>query len=76
MAMRRLFRPHWSPQILDEVRRSDRDAKVISRRLDLLDQALLGAMTSVPGTPAEAMPINEKDRHVLALGPRSVPGRW
>src|ERR1700709_1947091 len=72
MATKGLFRPHWSPQILDEVGRNlairwDLDQAAISRRLDLLNQALPGAMTSVPESLIEAMPVNEKDRHVLAL---------
>ncbi len=72
MATRRLFRPHWSPQILDEVVRNlavrpDLDAAAINRRLEYLNRALPGALTEVPESLIEAMPVNEKDRHVLAL---------
>lgn len=72
MATRRLFRPHWSPQILDEVERnlavrSDLDRAAIHRRIEYLNQALPGALTEVPPDLVDAMPVNEKDRHVLAL---------
>jgi hypothetical protein len=73
MATQRLFRPHWSPQILDEVRRNlgarhDLDPAAIDRRLDHLNRALPDALTSVPESLIDAMPVNNKDRHVLALG--------
>ena len=50
MAVRRIFRPHWSPQILDEVRRNlakRRDLVPAStdRRIGRLNQALPGALT-------------------------------
>lgn len=72
MATRRLFRPHWSPQILDEVERnlaerSALDPAAIKRRLAHLNRALLAALTDVPESLIDAMPVNEKDRHVLAL---------
>lgn len=72
MATRRLFRPHWSTQILDEVTRNlnaraDLDPAAIERRLGYLNRALPSAMVDVPPTLIDAMPINEKDRHVLAL---------
>lgn len=72
LAVRRLFRPHWSPQILDEVRRNladrrDLDPAAIERRLELLNRALPAALTVVPDLLIAAMPVNEKDRHVLAL---------
>lgn len=72
MAARRLFRPHWSPQILDEVRRNlakrpDLNPVAIGRRVDLLNGALPAALSTVPGHLIQAMPVNEKDRHVLAL---------
>jgi hypothetical protein len=71
-ATKRIFRPRWSPQILDEVRRNlltrpELDPAAIDRRLDHLNQALPGALTSIPPPLIEAMPINEKDRHILAL---------
>jgi hypothetical protein len=72
MATRRLFRPHWSPQILDEVTRNlstrhDLDPVAIERRIGHLNRALPDALTEVPESLIEAMPINDKDRHVLAL---------
>lgn len=72
MATRRLFRPHWSPHILDEVvrnlaLRSDLEPSAILRRVGHLNRALPGALTDVPTELVDAMPVNEKDRHVLAL---------
>lgn len=53
MATRRLFRPHWSPEILDEVSRNlalreDLDGAAVDRRLENLNRALPGARTEVP----------------------------
>ena len=72
MATRRLFRPHWSPQILDEVarnlaKRPDLDEASIGRRIGHMNRALPDALTDVPDELIDAMPVNEKDRHVLAL---------
>lgn len=72
MATRRLFRPHWSPQILDEVarnlgRRRDLAPAAIERRLGYLDRALPDANQEAPADLIDAMPVNEHDRHVLAL---------
>jgi hypothetical protein len=72
MAVHRLFRPHWSPQILDEVRRNlaerhDLDPAAIDYRLGQLNRALPAALTAVPDSLIAAMPVNEKDKHVLAL---------
>lgn len=53
MATRRLYRPHWSPQILDEVTHMNR--------------ALPGALDEPPDSLISEMPVNEQDRHVLAL---------
>ncbi len=39
MATRRLYRPHWSPEILDEVARN----LAIARRIEHLNRALPGA---------------------------------
>ena len=49
MATRRLFRPHWSPKILDEVERNlaerpDLDPAAIERRLTQLNRALPAAL--------------------------------
>ncbi|HWL41504.1 MAG TPA: PIN domain-containing protein [Ilumatobacter sp.] len=72
MATRRLFRPHWSPQILAEVARNlgerpDLDSAASKRRVDLMNTALLSANEEVPDELVTLMPVNEKDRHVLAL---------
>lgn len=72
MATRRLFRPHWSPQILGEIRRNlatrpDLDPAAIDRRLDHLNRALPDALREIPPSLIEAMPVNEQDWHVLAL---------
>lgn len=72
MATRRLFRPHWSPTILAEVernlaRRPDLDPAAIARRINYLNRALPGALTEAPAELVDAMPVNAKDRHVLAL---------
>ncbi len=72
MATRRLFRPHWSPKILEEVARNlalrpDLDPAAIGRRIEHLNHALPGALTEAPPELVDAMPVNEKDRHVLAL---------
>lgn len=72
MATRRLFQPHWSSQIMEEVRRNlglrvDLDRAAIDRRLDLMNSALPDALAEVPTSLIDAMPVNDKDRHVLAL---------
>lgn len=72
MATRRLFRPHWSLQIMEEVRRNlglraDLDPSAIERRIDRMNSALPDAQVEIPGSLIDAMPVNEKDRHVLAL---------
>lgn len=72
LATRRLFRPHWSAQILDEVtrnldRRPDLDSTAVARRIEYLNRALPDALEAIPDSLIEAMPINDKDRHVLAL---------
>lgn len=72
MASVRLFRPHWSPEILDEVSRNlvqrpDLDPEAIERRLAHLNRALPDALRSAPSELVEAMPVTRSDRHVLAL---------
>ena len=72
VATRRLFRPHWSAQILDEVtrsltRRPELNNAAVARRIEHLNRALPDALVPVPPLLIEAMPINEKARHVLAL---------
>lgn len=72
MAVRRMFRPHWSPQILEEVSRNiiakgKAPSEAIERRIEAMNDALPDALQEVPDGLIEAMPVNEKDRHVLAL---------
>lgn len=72
MAEHRLYRPHWSGRILDEVARNlrlrtDLDPVAIDRRLAHMNRALPSALDEAPVWLAEEMPLNAKDRHVLAL---------
>ncbi|MFN0092266.1 MAG: PIN domain-containing protein [Acidimicrobiales bacterium] len=72
LGTRRLVRLHWSPAILDEVRRNlalrpDLSAEAIDYRLDRMNLALPGALDEAPPALVESMPVNHKDRHVLAL---------
>lgn len=72
MATQHLFRPHWSPQILHEVTRNlklrdDLDPEAIDRRIGYMNRALPSALDEAPTTLIDAMPVNEKDRHVFAL---------
>ncbi|MFN0092010.1 MAG: PIN domain-containing protein [Acidimicrobiales bacterium] len=68
----RLVRLHWSPAILDEVRRNlalrpDLSAEAIDYRLDRMNRALPGVLDEAPPALVESMPLNQKDRHVLGL---------
>lgn len=72
MATHHLFRPHWSPQILDEVSRnlklrSDLDPASVERRIAHMNRALPAAIEEPPASLIDQMPVNDKDRHVLAL---------
>lgn len=72
MATRRLYRPHWSPEILDEVARNLRlrrglDPSAVDRRLAQMNRALPGASEEPPASLIDEMPVNDKDRHVMAL---------
>lgn len=72
LAAHRLVRLHWSPTILNEVRRNlakrvDLTPDLIAYRIDRMNRALPGALDEASETLVEAMPINEHDRHVLAL---------
>lgn len=72
MATRHLYRPHWSPQILEEVSRNlklrkDLDPAAIDRRIAHMNRALPSALEQPPSPLIAEMPVNEKDRHVLAL---------
>jgi len=71
-AAHRLVRLHWSPTILDEVRRNlakraDLTPDAIAYRIDRMNLAIPGALDEAPETLVEAMPITEHDQHVLAL---------
>lgn len=72
LAAHRLVRVHWSPTILDEVRRNlakraDLSPGAIAHRIDRMNRAVPGALDEPPEALIEAMPITEHDRHVLAL---------
>ena len=72
MATRRLVRLHWSLEILDEVRRNlalrpDLSSEAIEYRILRMNTALPTAIDEAPPNLAESMPVNDKDRHVLAL---------
>ena len=73
LAVHRLVRVHWSDTILDEVHRNlalrpDLSVASIDYRLDRMNRALPDARHGpAPVELIESMPINAKDRHVLAL---------
>lgn len=73
LATHRLVRVHWSDTILDEVRRNlalrpDLNEAAIGYRFDRMNLALPDALHGPPPDElVEAMPVNAKDRHVLAL---------
>lgn len=71
-AAHRLVRVHWSPTILDEVRRNlakraDLSPNAIAYRIDRMNRAVPGALDEAPANLVATMPITEHDRHVLAL---------
>ncbi|WP_293766674.1 LuxR C-terminal-related transcriptional regulator [Sporichthya sp.] len=79
MATHRLFRPHWSPQIFDEVERNlslrpDLDPAAIRRRLDLLNQALPGALSTLPDSLIEAMSLSHRRPTESASAPTCDAG--
>lgn len=73
LATHRLVRVHWSDTILDEVRRNlalrpDLSKAAIDYRIDRMNLALPDALQGPPPDELIAsMPVNAKDRHVLAL---------
>ena len=72
LATRRLVRLHWSPMILDEVRRNlavrpDLSAEAIDYRLRRMNLAVPAALDEPPASLVQQMAVNEHDRHVLAL---------
>jgi predicted nucleic acid-binding protein len=71
-ATHRLVRMHWSVEILDEVRRNLQQRRELSEdaidyRIDRMNTAVPDALAAAPVDLAASMPVNEKDRHVLAL---------
>jgi predicted nucleic acid-binding protein len=73
LATHRLVRVHWSQTILQEVRRNlslrpDLGEAAIEYRIDRMNRALPDASQGPPRDELiKSMPINAKDRHVLAL---------
>lgn len=72
MAARRVIRVHWSTEILNEVRRNliKRPAlseEAVDYRVTRMNAALPDALADAPADLVASMPINPKDRHVLAL---------
>ena len=73
LATNRLLRVHWSDTVLDEVRRNlalrpDLNEAAIDYRIGRMNLALPDALQGpAPDELIEAMPVNAKDRHVLAL---------
>ena len=73
LATHRLVRVHWSRTILEEVRRNlarrpDLSAAAIDYRIDRMNVALPDAIQGPPPEDLiDSMPVNAKDRHVLAL---------
>lgn len=73
LATHRLVRVHWSETILDEVRRNlalrpGLTEAAIDYRLDRMNLAVPDALhVPPPDELVESMPVNAKDRHVLAL---------
>ena len=72
LAVRRAIRIHWSSEILAEVsrnlaKRHDLNAKAIAYRIERMNAALPDARVEPPPELVDQMPVNTKDRHVLAL---------
>lgn len=72
LATRHQFRLHWSPEILDEVKRNlmkrvDLPSAAISYRIEMMNRALPAALNEAPAGLIDTMPIKHHDRHVLAL---------
>ncbi len=70
---RRLYRAHWTEEILDEARRNiltardDLDPTAVKRRFTAMQNAMPEAMLAPPPTDlVAAMTNHEGDRHVLA----------
>ena len=72
IATKRLFRAHCSSEIGDEFRRNliERPAislDAVNYRIQQMIRALPDALVDPPDALREAMPVNSKDRHVLAF---------
>lgn len=73
LATHRLVRVHWSETILNEVRRNlairpDLTDVAIDYRIERMNLAIPDAFHGQPPDElVESMPVNAKDRHVLAL---------
>lgn len=72
LASHRAVRVHWSDEILDEVSRNlatrpDLSGAAVEHRLVQMNRALPSALDAAPDALIDSMPINPKDRHVLAL---------
>ncbi len=79
LATKRLFRPHWSTEIHDEVRRKlitrpNLTSTAVDYRIAQMNRARPDALVDAPSAlldsmpvKLDSMPVNEKDRHVLAL---------
>jgi hypothetical protein len=79
MATRRMIRVHWSPAILDEVRRNlaqrpGLTADAIDYRIEHMNRALPAAVDEAPSDLIDSMPVDAKDRHVLALAAHVAAG--
>jgi hypothetical protein len=67
MATKRMFRPYWSPLILEEVRRNlrkrlDLDDAAIDRRLEQMNIAIPDALVEPPRKLVRAMPSHHSYR--------------
>ena len=72
LATQRSLRVHWSFEILDEVKRNlamrpELSVEAIEHRIRQMNLALPDARHDAPADLIAEMPINDKDRHVLAL---------
>lgn len=76
LATHRLVRVHWSSTILEEIRRNlarrpDLSEAAIDYRIDRMNLALPDALHGPPPDKLiDSMPVNAKDRDVLALAVR------
>ena len=74
LAERRVFDPHWSQEVLDEVRRNRPEGvseQKIDRRIAAMTRAFPKALTLGYEDLTPEMRADEKDRHVLAAAVHS-----